>query len=102
MDDQKGKSTTTGSSVSDWYDSNGQPKSNDYPQFANRYQLLSDVEKKQMIANIISLLKEIDGPEKEMIINLQLCHWFRIDMSLGMAVANGLNINLQDLMKNMQ
>ncbi|MEO6520748.1 MAG: catalase-related domain-containing protein [Mucilaginibacter sp.] len=102
MDDQGKKLTATGSNVSDWFDNNGQPKSNDYALLGNKYRLLSDSEKQQLITAIISLLKEIDGPEKEMTINLQLCHWFRIDMGLGMAVANGLNINLQDIMKNMQ
>jgi catalase len=101
MEDQERKLPTTGSNLSDWYDNDGQPKSSDYPQLGNKYRLLNEDEKKQLIANIISSLKEIDGPEKEMIVNLQLCHWFRIDMNLGMAVANGLNINLQELMKNM-
>lgn len=100
MYQQEKKPTTNLTSVAHWYDHNGEPKSNDYLQLGNTYRLLKDEAKKELIANIINSMKRIDGANKEMILNLQLCHWFRMDMSLGMALANGLNINLQELMKN--
>jgi len=99
MEEQK--SILADSDPASWYDHNGEPKSNDYPQLGNRYRALSEDAKSDLINNIISLIKKIDGPAKEMTVNVQLCHWFRTDMDLGMSVANGLNINLQDLMRNM-
>jgi catalase len=99
--DQEKKPATNGTSAADWYDHNGEPKSNDYPQLGNKYRLLNDGAKKELIGNVINSIKSINGHGKEMAVNLQLCHWFRMDMSLGMAVANGLGINMQELMKSM-
>jgi hypothetical protein len=36
----------------------------------------------------------INGPKKDEIINRQLCHFFRADIGLGMAVAAGLGVML--------
>jgi catalase len=102
MNDQEKQPITTGTKVIDWYDQNGEAKSNNYPQLGSNYRQLSDDDKNALTENIIGEVKQIDGPDKEMAVNLQLCHWFRTDMGLGMAVASGLNINLQDLMKSMQ
>jgi catalase len=101
MDQQEKKPTTNGTNVADWYNHSGEAKSNDYLQLGNSYRLLTEEAKKELITNIITAMRSIGGPNKEMTLNLQLCHWFRMDMSLGMAVANGLNINMQELMKNM-
>jgi catalase len=40
----------------------------------------------------------IRGPKKEEIINRQLCHFFRADISFGMAVATALGVKLEDAM----
>ncbi len=43
----------------------------------------------------------IDGPKKDQIVNRQLCHWFRADINLGMAIAKGLELDLAETMKQM-
>jgi catalase len=43
-------------------------------------------------------MKGIDGPKKNEIINRQLCHFFRADIGLGMAIAQGLGVNPEDAM----
>ena len=43
-------------------------------------------------------MKGIDGPKKNEIINRQLCHFFRADIGLGMAIAQGLGVNPEEAM----
>ncbi len=62
---------------------------------------MSDYEKQQLVKNITGAMNGIDGPKKELIINRQLCHWFRADIGLGMAVAKGLQLDLDEAMKEM-
>jgi len=40
----------------------------------------------------------ISGPKRGEIINRQLCHFFRADMGLGMAIAKALGVDLEDSM----
>ncbi|WP_374330722.1 catalase [Soonwooa sp.] len=47
-----------------------------------------------MINNIISSMSGISGPHRDLIINRQLCHFFRANIELGMRVAQGLQINI--------
>ncbi|HEY8784830.1 MAG TPA: catalase-related domain-containing protein [Mucilaginibacter sp.] len=72
-----------------------------YTQPDNLYRLMSDDEKHALITNIVNAMSGIDGPKRELIINRQLCHWFRADIGLGMAVAKGLQVNTNDAMKSM-
>lgn len=39
----------------------------------------------------------ISGPKKDLIINRQLCHWFRADVKLGMGIASGLGLSMDSL-----
>jgi catalase len=87
--------------VADWYDRNGEGENDHYTQPGNLYRLMSPEAKADLIKNIVHSMKGIDGPKKELITNRQLCHWFRADMSLGMAIAKGLDLNLQDTMAHM-
>ena len=38
------------------------------------------------------------GPKKNEIVNRQLCHFFRADIGLGMAIAQGLGVNVEQAM----
>lgn len=42
--------------------------------------------------NIVDAMSGISGEKRNEIINRQLCHFFRADIQLGMSVANGLGI----------
>jgi catalase len=43
----------------------------------------------------------ISGPKKDIIINRQLCHFFRADVKLGMAVAKGVGVDIERVMSEM-
>lgn len=83
--------------VADWYDRNG-PNDNDHftqPGILYR-KVLNDEQKKNTVSNIIGAMSGICGPKKDEIINRQLCHFFRADIGLGMAVAQGLGITIDE------
>lgn len=89
------------SSVADWYDRNTEGENDHYTQPGNLYRLMSEEQKQHLVINIAGAMSGITGPKRDQIINRQLCHWFRADISLGMAVAKGLDVDLQESMKLM-
>ncbi|MFI5136962.1 MAG: catalase [Sphingobacteriales bacterium] len=101
--DQHYKNTSwdLGNSLADWYDRNADGENDHYTQPGNLYRLMSEDEKHALITNIINAMSGIDGPKRELIINRQLCHWFRADIGLGMAVAKGLQVDTDEAMKSM-
>lgn len=90
-----------GTSLAGWYDRNAEGENDHYTQPGNLYRLMSEIAKQALVNNITGAMSGISGPKKDMIINRQLCHWFRADENLGMAIAQGLNLNLQETMKHM-
>ena len=62
---------------------------------------MTEEAKHDLIKNIVHSMSGIDGPKKELITNRQLCHWFRADIGLGMAVAKGLQLDMDEAMKSM-
>jgi len=50
------------------------------------------------VSNISGHMKGIDGPKKGEIINRQLCHFFRADIGMGMAIAQALGVNPEQAM----
>ncbi len=59
-------------------------------------------QKKNTISNIVGAMKGISGPKKDQIVNRQLCHFFRADVNLGTAIAKGLGVNIDAVMKEMK
>lgn len=87
--------TTWDNPVSDWYDRNAPGENDHYSQPAALYnRVMSEEERRDTVMNIIGAMQGISGPKREEIINRQLCHFFRCDIGLGMAVANGLGVNI--------
>ncbi|MBC7949482.1 MAG: catalase [Chitinophagaceae bacterium] len=87
------------SNIADWYDRNAEGENDHYTQPGIFYrEVLSQTDKKNLVNNIIGAMKGIDGPKKSEIINRQLCHFFRADIGLGMAIASGLGINPEEAM----
>lgn len=78
----------------DWYDRNAPGEDDHYTQPGNLFRLLTPEEKKKTINNIVAAMSGIEGPKKAEIVNRQLCHWFRADISLGMGVAQGLGVSV--------
>jgi catalase len=87
------------SSTADWFDTN-KNDSDHYSQPGDLYRkVMNEQEKQNTVANIISAMSGITGERKADIINRQLCHFFRADIGLGMAIANGLGVDVTNTMK---
>jgi catalase len=86
------------SNIADWYDRNGENDNDHYSQPKALFErVMSKEDRLHTIDNIIGSMKGISGPKREIIINRQLCHFFRTSISLGMAVATGLGISTEQL-----
>jgi catalase len=90
-----------GTGLANWYDRNAEGENDHYTQPGNLYRLMSEDQKHDLINNIVHAMSGINGPKKELITNRQLCHWFRADIGLGMAVAKGLQLDMDEAMKSM-
>ena len=83
----------------DWYDRNGAGEDDHFSQPGIFYrQVLGEEAKKSLIRNISQNMSQVSGPKKDEIINRQLCHFFRADIGLGMAIASELGINPEKVM----
>jgi catalase len=89
------------SSRADWYDRNAEGENDHYTQPGDLYRLMSDESKHDLVKNITNSMSGIEGPKKELIVNRQLCHWFRADIGLGMAIAKGLQLDMTEAMQSM-
>lgn len=87
--------------TADWYDRNAEGENDHYTQPGDLYRLMSPADKANLISNVVASMSGIDGPKRDEIINRQLCHWFRADLSLGIGIAKGLNVDLDAAMKHM-
>jgi catalase len=93
---------TLDSNVADWYSRNAEGENDHYTQPGIFYrEVLNDHDKKNLISNIVGAMKGIDGPKKTDIINRQLCHFFRADIGLGIAIAQGLGLDMNSLQQHM-
>lgn len=87
------------SNSADWYDRNGAGDNDHYTQPGILFRkTMSEEDRKNTISNIIGAMHGISGEKKNDIINRQLCHFFRADIGLGMAVAQGLGISIDEKM----
>ncbi len=84
------------SSNADWFDRN-ENDDDHYTQPGNLYRhAMNEQDRKNLISNIVSAMSGICGEKKDKIIYRQLCHFFRADSQLGIAIANGLGIALDE------
>jgi catalase len=82
--------------TADWYDRN-ENDNDHFTQPGNLYRkALNDEGRKNLIHNIVAAMSGITGPKKDEIINRQLCHFFRADIQLGMKVAAGLGVTVDE------
>ena len=87
--------------AADLYESNITNENDYYSQLGDRYKLLSEEEKNNLVQAVTVYIKSISGPKSEYMVNMQLCHWFRTDINLGIAIAKGLDLDLSETMKQM-
>lgn len=82
------------SNIADWFDRN-ENDNDHYTQPGILYRnAMTEQDRKNLISNIISSMCGITGEKKSEIINRQLCHFFRVDISLGMGLSKGLGVNI--------
>jgi catalase len=82
--------------VADFYDRNAEGENDHYTQPGIFWrEVLSEQDRKNLVSNIVGAMSGIDGAKKAEIINRQLCHFFRADVGLGMAVAKGLGVDAE-------
>jgi len=99
----KGLPLELDSHIADWYSRNGEGENDHYTQPGIFYrEVLTTQDKKNLVSNIAGAMSGIAGPKRGEIINRQLCHFFRADIGLGMAVAQALGINAEDAMKGVK
>lgn len=91
----KGVPVELDSTEGSWYYRNAEGENDHYSQPGIFYRsVLSEQDKKNLVHNIVGAMSGISGPKKDEIINRQLCHFFRADIGLGMAIAAGLGVML--------
>ena len=83
----------------EWNDNHGKVGNDHYTQLGILFrETMSEQDRKNTASNIINSMSGISGDKKNDLINRQLCHFFRIDIGLGMAVAKGLGISIDENM----
>ncbi len=82
------------STMADRFDRNAEGENDHFSQPGNLFRIMTPEEKQNTINNIVAAMGGVDGPKRDEIIGRQLCHWFRADMELGMAIAKGLNFDV--------
>jgi len=84
------------SNIADWFYRN-ENDDDHYTQPGDLYRkAMNDQDRKNLASNIISSMSSIVGEKKNEIINRQLCHFFRVDIQLGMALAKGLEVTIDE------
>jgi catalase len=91
------------SNIADWYDRNGEGENDHYTQPGWLFnKAMNDHDRHNLVSNIVDAMSGIDGPKKSDIINRQLCHFFRADIKLGLAIAKGLGIDTDAVLIEMK
>jgi catalase len=82
-----------------WYDRNAPGEDDHYTQPGLLFnKAMNDYDRHNLISNIVGDMSNITGDKKDKIINRQLCHFFRADVQLGIAIAKGLNVDVDAVM----
>lgn len=82
-----------------WYDRNAEGENDHYSQPGILYaQVMDEEAKAHLIHNLALSLKDVSGPKKDLILNRQLCHFFRANIDLGIKLAQELGINIDQSM----
>jgi catalase len=84
------------STLADWYKRNAPGEDDHYTQPGNLFgHVMSNDDRRHLIQNIVASMQGITGPKRDEIVIRQLCHFFRADMPLGMGVAQGLGVDVE-------
>ncbi len=92
----KEPATQLDSNTADWFDRN-ENDNDHYTQPGLLYRnVMNPTDRINLSANIITSMLGIGGPKKNEIIERQLCHFFRADVQLGMSIAKGLGVTVNE------
>lgn len=87
--------------LADWFDRNAPGEDDHYSQPGDLYRkAMNDQDRTNTVNNIVGAMSGISGPKKDEIINRQLCHFFRADEELGSRVAEGLGVDVSNMMSH--
>ena len=92
-DSYKGVNYELDSNIAGYFDRN-EGDDDHFTQPGNLFKIMTPEAKINTINNIVGAMSGISCSKKDEIINLQLCHWFRVDIQLGMGVAKGLGVEI--------
>jgi catalase len=85
--------------IADWYDRNAAGEDDHYTQPGWLYKrVMTEDDRKNLVSNIVGAMSGIAGPKRDLIINRQLCHFFRADVDLGSRVAKALGVTIDQKM----
>lgn len=91
------------SMVADWYDRNGEGDNDHYSQPGLLFtKAMNDYDRHNLVSNIVGAMSGITGEKRDLIVNRQLCHFFRADVNLGTAIAKGLGVDVEAVMKQLK
>ncbi len=91
------------SNIANWFDRNGEGDNDHYTQAGLLFtKAMNDYDRHNLVSNIVGAMSGISGDKKDIIINRQLCHFFRANANLGMAVAKGLGVNIDAVMNDLK
>ena len=89
--------------VADWFDRNGAGENDHFTQPGWLFnKAMNDYDRHNLVSNIVGARSGIEGEKKDLIIKRQLCHFFRADVRLGMAIAKGLNVDVDAVMAELK
>jgi len=84
------------SNSADWFDRN-ENDNDHYTQPGDLYRkAMNEQDRNNLASNIVVAMQGITGQKRAEIINRQLCHFFRADIHLGMAIAKGLGVAIDE------
>lgn len=84
------------STIGDWFDRN-ENDDDHYSQPGTLYRdVLSNQDRINLISNIVTSMSGIDGGKRDEIITRTICHLSRVDTELGIAIARGLGIKIEE------
>ena len=89
--------------VADWFDRNGEGENDHFTQAGWLYnKAMNEYDRHNLVSNVVGAMSGISGPKKDLIINRQLCHFFRADAKLGAAIAKGLGVDVESVMNELK
>jgi catalase len=91
------------SNIADWYDRNGAGDNDHYSQPGLLFtKAMNDYDRHNLVSNILGSMSGITGEKRDVIIYRQLCHFFRANVDLGMAIAQGLGVDMAAVMNTLK